>query len=418
MKHAPAIALFLALAILAAPGSADDRRISFSYRAEIGPIPDGAGPIHVFIPVPRETSRQQVESLEIDSVIPGAIETEPVYGNRFWHGRLKQGTGTPFTVTLKSVIRRHAVDRAAAEGKTPAPLAPSERALFLGPNRRVVVSHEVLEPILREIRTSRNGGDRAATARGIYDWVVDNVTYKKVGNGWGNGDTFWACSERYGNCTDFHSLFISLARTEGIPARFEMGFPVPEDRPAGEIAGYHCWVDFHLEESGWTPIDASEASKHPEKRELFYGSQPPDRIHFSTGRDLRLGPDHRGDPLNYFVYPYVEVAGEPWTGPLAKEFRFQEVSAESRADRAADSQIIEIKEKSGSQDEDSQSPGRGVGWGGSRAEVLHADAPDSGHPALSRGRLSARIARGGRHPRPVRRGVAAAGQQRQGRLLG
>ena len=42
-----------------------------------------------------------------------------------------------------------------------------------------------------------SGGDRQA----IYDWVVDNVEYKKVGSGWGNGDTFWACSERYGNCT-------------------------------------------------------------------------------------------------------------------------------------------------------------------------------------------------------------------------
>ena len=116
--------------------------------------------------------------------------------------------------------------------------------------------------------------------------------------------------ERYGNCTDFHSLFISLARTEGIPARFEMGFPVPLDRSSGQISGYHCWVEFYLPETGWFPIDASEAAKHPEKRELLYGTQPADRIHFSTGRDLRLGPDHRDAPLNYFVYPHVEVDGE------------------------------------------------------------------------------------------------------------
>lgn len=347
MRHPLAIALFTTLAMLPATSGADDRRIPFSYRAEIGPIPAGAGPIHVFIPVPRETSRQEVESLEITSTIAGAIETEETYGNRFWHGRLEQGTGAPITVTLKTVIRRRSLDGTAEDGKTPAPLATSERALFLGPNRRVVVSHEVLEPILREIHSNGNGGDRADTARDIYDWVVDNVTYKKVGNGWGNGDTFWACSERYGNCTDFHALFISLARTEGIPARFEMGFPVPADRAAGEIAGYHCWVDFYLEEAGWTPIDASEASKHPDERDLFYGSQPADRIHFSTGRDLRLGPDHHGDPLNYFVYPYVEVAGEPWSGPLEKDFRYREVSPGSRADRAADAQTPEAEGESG-----------------------------------------------------------------------
>jgi transglutaminase-like putative cysteine protease len=86
-------------------------------------------------------------------------------------------------------------------------------------------------------RPRYGGGSPAERARAIYDWVVENVEYKKVGTGWGNGDTFWACSERYGNCTDFHALFISLARTEGIPARFEMGFPVPDSRPSGEIGG-------------------------------------------------------------------------------------------------------------------------------------------------------------------------------------
>jgi len=221
------------------------------------------------------------------------------------------------------------VERQVVRHPAPAPgrraLSDRERrelALFLAPNRRVVVADEVLDPILAEVRQGAGSGDPAILARATYDWVVDNVEYKKVGSGWGNGDTFWACSERYGNCTDFHSLFISLARTEEIPARFEMGFPVPADRPAGEIGGYHCWVEFYLEGTGWFPIDASEAFKHPEKRELFYGTHPADRIHFTTGRDLRLGPSHRGKPLNYFIYPYVELEGRAWEGEIEREFRY------------------------------------------------------------------------------------------------
>ena len=118
------------------------------------------------------------------------------------------------------------------------------------------------------------------------------------------------------------ALFISLARTEGIPARFDIGFPVPESRSAGTVDGYHCWVNFYLPGSGWIPIDASEAFKHPERRELFYGTHPADRIHFTTGRDLRLGTDHRGPPLNYFVYPYVEVDGVPYEGEIGKSFAY------------------------------------------------------------------------------------------------
>jgi hypothetical protein len=32
-------------------------------------------------------------------------------------------------------------------------------------------------------------------------------------------------------------------------------------------------------------------------------------MQFSMGRDLRLSPPQDGKPLNYFVYPYVEVDG-------------------------------------------------------------------------------------------------------------
>ena len=196
---------------------------------------------------------------------------------------------------------------------------------FLAPNERVVVGHPVLAPILAEIQSASVGAAKPERARAIYDWIVDNVEYKKVGSGWGNGDTFWACSERYGNCTDFHSLFISLARTEGIPARFEMGFSIPLDREEGWVSGYHCWVEFWLPEVGWFPIDASEAFKHPEKRELFYGTQPADRFHFTTGRDLRLGPDHLDRPLNYFIYPYVEIAGRRSELGIKTQFRYREL---------------------------------------------------------------------------------------------
>ena len=45
----------------------------------------------------------------------------------------------------------------------------------------------------------------------------------------------------------------------------------------------------------------------------------------TTGRDLRLGADHKGAPLNYFVYPYVEVAGERFDGTIEKRFRYRDL---------------------------------------------------------------------------------------------
>ena len=307
-----------------AEGAADEiRRFSFEY-AVIVPAsasPDEVGSVTMFLPIASDAAGQRIVDLVIESDFPGQIESEPDQGNRFWRAEI------PAQRLSESEVRvRYEVERSIVRGGDERGSA-LDAARYLEADERVVVAHPVLDPILGEIRARSPGADRATRARDIYDWVVDNVEYKKVGTGWGNGDTFWACSERYGNCTDFHSLFISLARTEKIPARFEMGFPIPLDHGEGTISGYHCWVEFWLPEKGWIPIDASEAFKHPEQRELFYGTHPADRLQFTTGRDLRLGPNHQGRPLNYFIYPYLEQAGKPANLVVETRFAYQEVRA-------------------------------------------------------------------------------------------
>jgi transglutaminase-like putative cysteine protease len=299
--------------------SEDDlRRFAFDYEVELAAPDSAPGSMHVFIPIAGDTTGQRVLDLRIDAPVKGRIETDSVYGNRFWGARIPPGAG-PVTIRVAYQIERRVVRAGDERGEA------SSVHRFLAANERVVVDHPVLAPILGEIREASPGATPAERARAIYDWVVDNIEYKKVGSGWGHGDTFWACSERYGNCTDFHSLFISLARSEGIPARFEIGFPVPSDREVGEVSGYHCWVEFWLPETGWFPVDASEAFKHPEHRELFYGTHPADRLHMTTGRDLQLGADHRDHPLNYFVYPYVEIDGKRSESGIRTRFRYRDL---------------------------------------------------------------------------------------------
>jgi transglutaminase-like putative cysteine protease len=148
-------------------------------------------------------------------------------------------------------------------------------------------------------------------ARRLYATVDDHMRYEKKGTGWGQGDSVWACASGYGNCTDFHSLFISLARAKHLPARFVIGFPLPPRGEDGAIAGYHCWAYFYTDELGWVPVDISEADKHPEMKDYYFGNLTEDRIAFSAGRDLNLVPPQHGPPLNFFVYPYLEVDGVP-----------------------------------------------------------------------------------------------------------
>ena len=48
-------------------------------------------------------------------------------------------------------------------------------------------------------------------------------------------------------------------------------------------------------------------------------------MQFTLGRDLTLQPKQAGGPLNYFIYPYVEVDGKPFEG-VEKKFTYREAS--------------------------------------------------------------------------------------------
>jgi transglutaminase-like putative cysteine protease len=318
-------------------GEEDARTLQFTYETTVGPVPAGAGTVDVFVPMALDDAHQTVLNVALDTSIPGEIGLEEPNGNRYWHGRLEAADGSSIHVRLAYTIRRTVFQRARLQKAPRRRLSVEEMehlSRYLMPDARVPVGRDVavLQPILTSVEGAAGSRDPARLARSIYDWVVDNMEYKKTGTGWGNGDVYWACSERYGNCTDFHSLYMSLARTEGIPSRFEMGFPVPQDRSEGEIGGYHCWLQFWLPGVGWYPIDASEASKDPDRRELFYGTHPADRILFTRGRDLTLGPQHRSGPLNYFIYPLVEVDGKRWDGPVARTFTYRDVSGGATAE--------------------------------------------------------------------------------------
>ncbi len=159
----------------------------------------------------------------------------------------------------------------------------------------------------------------------IYDVIDDNLKYGKDKPGWGNGDSVWACDSKTGNCTDFHSLFMSLARSRGIPAKFEIGFLLPDKHGAGDVPGYHCWAKFRPVGKGWVPVDISEANKHPEMRDYYFGNLTEDRVAFTTGRDLTLAPKQDGGPVNFLVYPYVEVDGKVWPqDKIEKKFAYQD----------------------------------------------------------------------------------------------
>ena len=319
-----ASACFLLVSSAPATSSLQERTFEFTYTAEVHDIPTGSKDVQIWLPYPQSDQFQKILKAKVSSPYPSQILTAPEYGNQMVHIDVKNPAAASILATMEFTVERtEHVHKAFAEVSSSAPSAPPDLARWLQPDHLVPLDQRI-----RELSAEVTAGKTTdlAKARAIYDYVLANMKYDKSGTGWGNGDIYWACDAKRGNCTDFHSLFIGLARSAGIPAKFEIGFPLPPSATSGEIGGYHCWAEFYLKDYGWVPIDASEAWKDPSKREYFFGTHDANRVQFSVGRDLILSPPQVGPPLNFFVYPYVEVDGKPFSS-VNKKFSFRDASA-------------------------------------------------------------------------------------------
>ena len=247
----------------------DPARYELEYRVDLEAISAAeTDSIRVWLPTPGESPHQEVRSVEVEAPWPHR-ETVDRYGNRIVYLERDSSPGAG-TVVMRVVVERRPSD-GIRPGSIP-PNTPLDPTRYLSSARRIPLDGVIREIAVEEARGHETAAERI---RAFYDYVVRTMRYSKKGEGWGHGDAIWACTSKYGNCTDFHSLFIGMARSQGIPARFLIGFPIPADRETGQVAGYHCWAEAY-------------------------------------------DPAQEGERLNYFIYPYAEVNGQavpkvPWT---------------------------------------------------------------------------------------------------------
>jgi transglutaminase-like putative cysteine protease len=326
MRHLLSLTTACGLTILLAQADAPkrpapkSREFFFTYTAAVTGLEPGKV-ARLWLPVAATNADQEVTIHKQDLPAAGKMMKEPKYGNQILYVEAQAGAdGTiPLAVTYR--VKRYEV-RADARAK---PVSREEMDLFLKPDAKVPIGGKPAT-LLEGRQLPR---DEVELGRVLYDVVNHHMVYAKDKPGWGEGDAVWACDSKFGNCSDFHSLFISLARTQKIPAKFEIGFQLPEQRGAGAVAGYHCWAKFKPEGKGWIPVDISEANKFPPLRDYYFGNLTADRVTFSVGRDLTLVPPQDGPPLNFFIHPHVEVDAKPYPAEkVRRQFTYQDSEAQ------------------------------------------------------------------------------------------
>ena len=315
-----AVILCFVLAGAVSVHAKDKSRIfEMTYTAKVNGIPADAKNVDVWIPYPSHDEAQEILEMKVESPYPTQVNYDKEFGNGMLYVKPKVGAGD-FEVKMTFTVKRTEI-RSSKLKDVDVSIGDT------GPYYRYLTAskYAIINDAVRKFAARATKGKKGtiSKARGTYDFILENMQYNKKIPGYGKGDVDRVClsinegEQGTGNCTDFHSFFGSMMRTQGIPVVFEMGFPLnpAKDLPEGKKGGYHCWAKFYVPGKGWVPVDISEADKAPEKADYFFGSICENRVRFSRGRDILLEPNQRGERLNYFgPDPYIEVDGVQFKG--------------------------------------------------------------------------------------------------------
>jgi len=266
----------------------------FYYKGVLPEIKDEA---FMWLPMPVSDVFQTIENLSIN--IPGEYQVleDKKFGNKIIYVKLdKKDSNKKFELSFH--VKR--IEKSAYSDES------SDLNKYLNSDSSTL-SNNNFKKIAEEATQGKE--TNLMKARALYDYVIDQMSYIKTGSGWGKGDAVYACDVKTGNCTDFHSYFIALCRSIGIPSRFAIGAGIPSSRNDGGVDGYHCWAEFYAE-GKWCPVDISEADKFSNLSSYYFGHHPANRVEFSRGRALVVDPLPVSGAINFLAYPVFEIDGK------------------------------------------------------------------------------------------------------------
>lgn len=174
--------------------------------------------------------------------------------------------------------------------------------------------HIAFTPELRKTVEQIIGGETnpLAKVRKIFRWIDKNIAYHAEDE-YGTIDSFASKAFRCkrGDCGIQSTLFITMCRIAGVPARWQSGW---ESKPIGWTM--HDWTEFYVAPYGWLPADPSygiqDKSDDPKVQEFYIGHQDSYRliVNLDYGRDLvPPKPSLRSEPAD-FQRGEIEVDGK------------------------------------------------------------------------------------------------------------
>jgi len=273
--------------------------------------------LRVWFPYPQEYRQQRdvkfiSASPQPTLIAPSAIEGNPVAAGAqrtvYFEQRVTD-PAQPLEFRLKFEYNSYAYYPRLDPAKTQ-PLPANWKDAYLGER----LPHLAFTPEIRRQTAQIVGAETNPLTKAlkIFRWVSANVP-------WNAEDEYGIIpslavkgfTARRGDCGVQNSVFVTMCRIAGIPARWQSGF---ETKPQ-ENWGMHDWAEIYVAPWGWLPADASygvQDSKDPRIADFYCGHQDSYRmiVNLDWGRDL-IPPkqDLRSEPAD-FQRGEVEVDGK------------------------------------------------------------------------------------------------------------
>ncbi len=289
----------------------------------------GSNNARLWLPYPLSDEHQRIENL----TIKGNFDNSSVYREQK-SGAIylfSEWRGVSDSKTLEMSFRVKVEERIVKDLRDTNDPVPEEVKKYLESNRWIPTDGKIKE-LANKITKDKQG--ILEKSRAVYDWVVENTRRDPEVKGCGLGIVEQMLIKRGGKCVDISSIYIALARAAGVPAREVFGIRLGKNAEQDITGGYHCWAEFFLPGTGWIPVDPAdvrkimlvenlsltEAEKH---RKYYFGAVDEFRITLEkSGRGLKLLPLQESGPLNYLMYPYAEIDGNPLDYLDPKSFRY------------------------------------------------------------------------------------------------
>ncbi len=198
------------------------------------------------------------QRLVASSVTPEPVAVRQVRDDRFGTFRLLLRPYEQQQIKLIYVIDTYAYNTEKENLATSGP-GLTNPGSYLGDEKHIEASNPAIRSQALQLGTGL--ANVTEKTRAIFDFVNQYLTYN-LNSPYVNQGALAALTNREGVCDEYASLFVALARANGIPARVVAGYRLDDKAGRYQVNGVydatklrHSWAEYYTPGYGWVPVE-------------------------------------------------------------------------------------------------------------------------------------------------------------------